>query len=290
MPTTSLSLFDLRPGKLLLGRYQILKPHREGGISSTFAVEDEEHEDRRLELQAFTGGMFEDRKQASEFAERLMLWKALDVASVLKVHDVQALDDGSVLLVTDFPSGMSLRGWMKENTRMEAHEVVSLSRELLSGLVEVHDNDLVHGDIKPASIFFHPGGGKGALVDSGITPAMWAAKHLGTRTALIGTPYYAPMEQFTGDSPDELSDLYNLSTVMYELLTGVLPWSGKGYIEVFQSKMQKAPPKMAIRAPSIEVNPVLEAVISTGLRAVRSERHPSATAFLDRLQAVDLDS
>ncbi|MEE8469501.1 MAG: hypothetical protein V3T22_13665 [Planctomycetota bacterium] len=77
---------------------------------------------------------------------------------------------------------------------------------------------------------------------------------------------------------------------MYELLTGVLPWSGKGYIEVFQSKMQKAPPKMAIRAPSIEVNPVLEAVISTGLRAVRSERHPSATAFLDRLQAVDLDS
>ena len=54
--------------------------------------------------------------------------------------------------------------------------------------------------------------------------------------------------------------------------------------------MQKAPPKMSIRAPGIDVNPVLEAVISTGLRAVRGERHPSATSFLERLEAVDLDA
>jgi hypothetical protein len=76
---------------------------------------------------------------------------------------------------------------------------------------------------------------------------------------------------------------------MYEMLTGVLPWSGKGYIEVFQSKMQKSPPKMSVRAPAIDVDPALEAVIARGLSAVRKERHDSAEAFLERLRAVDLE-
>ena len=172
---------------------------------------------------------------------------------------------------------------------MEESELVELACYLLAGLVASHERGLVHGDIKPSAIYFRPGEGVGQFVDGGITPAMWAAKHLGTRTALIGTPFYAPIEQFTGDSPDELSDLYNLATVMYEQLTGVLPWSGKGYIEVFQSKMQKTPPKMATRAPGVEIHPSLEAVVAVGLRAERSERHPSAEVFLARLRAIDFD-
>ena len=237
----------------------------------------------------FPAGLFEDARQAGEFAERLTTWKDLDAPAFPGVIDVKAFDDGSVLYVSTFPKGQSLRSWSQENPRMEEREVVDLGRHLLQGLVAAHDGGLIHGDIKPSAIYFRPGEGEGEMLDAGITPAMWAAKHLGTRTALIGTPFYAPIEQFTGDSPDELSDLYTLATVMYELLTGVLPWSGKGYIEVFQSKMQKTPPKMSIRAPGIEVNQTLEAVISGGLRAVRSERHPSAGTFLERLEAIDLD-
>lgn len=288
MSPTGLSLFDLRPGKVLLDRYEILRPHRDSGIAATFAVEDAESQER-YELQAFPGGLFEDARQAAEFADRLQAWRELQVPSFPRVREVKALDDGSVLYVSDFPIGQSLRGWSQENPRMEEGEVVALSCHLLEGLVAAHDRGLVHGDIKPSAIYFKPGEGLGQLVDAGITPAMWAAKHLGTRTALIGTPFYAPIEQFTGDSPDELSDLYNLATVMYELLTGVLPWSGKGYIEVFQSKMQKTPPKMSVRAPGVEIDRALETVVSGGLRAERSERHPSAATFLDRLRAVDLD-
>lgn len=288
MSPTGLSLFDLRPGKVLLDRYEILRPHRDSGIAATFAVEDNDSGDR-FELQAFPGGLFEDARQAAEFADRLQAWRELKVPSLPRVHNVSALDDGSVLYISEFPLGQSLRGWSQENPRMEEREVVALACHFLEGLVAAHDRGLVHGDIKPAAIYFKPGEGIGQLLDAGITPAMWAAKHLGTRTALIGTPFYAPIEQFTGDSPDELSDLYNLATVMYELVTGVLPWSGKGYIEVFQSKMQKMPPKMSVRAPGVEVNPGLEAVISGGLRAERGERHASAETFLGRLRAVDLD-
>ena len=284
MSATSLNLFDLVPGKVLLGRYQILRPFREAGMSATFAVEDQEQGVRR-ELQVFPQGLFEDREQAGEFADRLEAWKTLQSDAVAKLYDLTVLDDGSVIYITDFPTGQSLRSWLGESARMEQSEVVQLATRLLEGLVEVHDAGLVHGDIKPAVIYFKPGEGTGMLLDGGVTPGLWAAKHLGTRTALIGTPYYAPLEQFTGDSPDELSDLYNLATVMYELLTGVLPWSGKGYIEVFQSKMQKEPPRMSVRAPGVEVDSELEAVVSRGLRAVRAERHPTARDFLTGLGA-----
>lgn len=286
MPT-SLSLFDLKPGKVLLDRYQIQRPHREAGISAAFAVEDTEDESRK-ELQVFHAGLFESPEQAAQFAERLRAWNSVAVEGIVQLHCVEALDDGAVLLVTDFPAGCALRTWLVENPRMEQAEVIALCTGLLEALQVAHEHGLIHGDIKPASIHFHPGEGKGVLVDAGITPAMWAAKHLGTRTALIGTPFYAPIEQFTGDSPDELSDLYNLSTVMYELLAGVLPWSGTGYIEVFQSKMQAHPPAMSERAPGVEVSPELEAVIATGLSANRRERHAGAASFLERLSMVDV--
>ncbi len=285
--STSLSLFDLKPGKTLLDRYRIVRPHREGGISAAFAVDDQE-DDLRRELQAFPAGLFEDPGQAAQFAERLSAWRKLSIDGIPTVHEIEVLDDGAVLLVTDFPSGQSLRSWLNENPRMDQREMVTLATSLLSALSQSHEAGLVHGDIKPAAIHFHPGEGAGQLVDAGITPAMWAAKHLGTRTALIGTPFYAPLEQFTGDSPDELSDLYNLSTVMYEILTGVLPWSGKGYIEVFQSKMQEQPPPMSQRAPGVEVCPGLEKVIATGLSAKRGQRHQSAASLLARLEELDL--
>jgi serine/threonine-protein kinase len=216
-------------------------------------------------------------------------WCELETDAVLQMRDIRALDDGAVVCVSDFPPGRCLRGWMAEEPRMGLDEVVELTSGLLRGLVQVHAAELVHGDIKPASIWFEPGAGRGTLVDAGVTPGMWAAKHLGTRTALIGTPYYAPIEQFSGDSPDALSDQYNLGTVMYELLTGVLPWTGKGYIEVFQSKMQEAPPAMRQMAPTVEVPRALEDVVARSLRAKRRERFASAADFLSALESVELE-
>jgi len=287
MAATSLNLFDLAPGKVILDRYHILRAHRTAGMSATFEVEDQETNERR-ELQVFPGSLFENREQAADFADRLAPWQELSSSSILRLCELQVFDDGSVVHVSEFPSGISLRDWMKEHEQMDAKSTVRLSCSLIEGLVEIHGAGLVHGDIKPASIYFEPEQDTGVLLDGGITPGLWEAKHLGTRTQLIGTPYYAPLEQFTGDSPDELSDLYNVATVMYELLTGVLPWTGKSFVEVFQSKMQASPPKMAIRKPGVDVDPELEELVAKGLAGARKDRHVSAKAFLECLSTVAL--
>lgn len=275
MTQSSLSLFDLKAGNEILGRYTIVAPHRENGMSAAFEVKDG---GERLELQAFPASLFEDHAQAKSFAASLERWEPLESGAIVRLRDVEVLDDGAVVTIADFPGGTMLRDVMREAPVMGAPEVLTLARSVLDGLAVAHDAQLAHGDVKPTTIFVH-GDGAGALVDGGVTPGLWAAKHLGTRTALIGTPYYAPLEQFGGDSPDERSDLYNLATVMYELLTGVMPWRGRSYIEVFQSKMHPEAPPMRSLSPDVDVDPALERAIAKALRGKRLERHGSVEDF-----------
>lgn len=281
----SLSLFDLAPDKVLLDRYRILRPHRENGMAAAFRVIDESCREER-ELQAFPASLFENTKQAQEFATSLRRWSALDASAVANLLSVDVLDDGAVLVVTEFPKGEALREVFADGGRFSAPEVVALGVRLLDGLEASHGSGLIHGDIKPSSIFV--GAESPVLVDGGVTPGLWAAKHLGSRTALIGTPYYAPIEQFGGDSPDERSDTYNLATVLYELLTGEMPWKGRSYIEVFQSKMQPEAPSMRSIAPDVEVDAGLEAAIAKALRGKRMERHASAAEFRGALTELNL--
>ncbi|MFT5052502.1 MAG: serine/threonine protein kinase [Chlamydiales bacterium] len=287
MTGSKLNLFDLAPGKVLLDRFRILRPHRQAGMSAAFEVESTA-DGRKLELQVFLGNLFEDAAQAGEFAQRLEPWKAIEASEVVKLLELTLLDDGTLVYVSEFPSGKSLREVLAEGNTLSVDATMALATSLFAGLEEIHGAGLVHGDIKPESIYFDPEAGTAKLVDGGITPGMWAAKHLGTRTALIGTPFYAPLEQFTGDSPDDISDLYSVATVLYEAVAGVLPWSGQSFIEVFQSKMTKTPPAMSVRAPGARVPTDLERAIAKGMMGARAERYGSVDEFREAFGALQL--
>lgn len=285
MSDRPLTLFDLSPGKVLADRFQIQRPLRQGGMSATFVVNDTEADAER-ELQVFPAALFDGPEQTEEFAELLGRWRALETDVVLAVREVSVRGDGSLLLVTDLPPGESLRTWLTENERMPVEDVRALGLRLLGGLREAHDAGLVHGDIKPHAIHTSGRPEEAVLVDGGITSGLWQAKHLGDRTALIGTPFYAPVEQFGGESPDVQSDLYNLATVLYELCLGVVPWPGKSFLEIFQGKLEKQPPRMASRCREVEVPGELEEAIVGGLMADRRERYATAAEFEAALAAV----
>lgn len=288
MTDRPLSLFDLTPGKVLAERYQIQRSFRQGGMSATFIVTDSEDGAER-EMQVFPSALFDKKTQSEDFAKLLEKWKAIDSPAVLRVHDVVVRDDGTLLMVTDVPAGESLREWIGEHKHMPLEQVVELGHHILSGLERVHAAGQVHGDIKPHAIHLQGGPKEAVLVDGGITSGLWSAKHLGDKTALIGTPFYAPVEQFGGESPDIQSDIYNVATVLYELCTGVVPWPGSSFLEIFQAKLEKRPPSMRSRAHDIEVPQDLEDALVEGLLADRRERYPSVRAFLDRLDAVELE-
>jgi serine/threonine-protein kinase len=286
MANKPLSLFDLAPGKTLLDRYTIVRVNRHGGMSTTFEVEDKTGAGA-AEMQAFPAALFESHRQSLEFAQAMHVWKAVSSPAVLKVRDVHSFDDGTILFITDLPPGESLREWQKEHKLVEPSEAIDIGLHLLDGLAAIHSAGLVHGDIKPHTMHIEEKKKRRmTLVDGGITPALWTAKHLGDKTALIGTPFYAPVEQFGGESPDVQSDVYNLATVLFELVTGVLPWKGKSFLEVFQAKLSKTVPSMKSCAPKVHVPGDLEAAIANGLMADKKERYASAAEFKKALKAL----
>ena len=293
MALETFSLFDLAPGKVIGGRFRIQKLQRQSGLSSAFEALDESADggDARCALVVFPGPLFEGAEQADEFRALWRPWQGVRSDHVVAIRDVLALPNNTTVVVSDFPAGETLREWTKTHKRMSAAHVRAFGLGLLDGLCAIHAQRLVHGDIKPSTIFI-TGGGKraphGLLVDGGITTGLWNAKHLGEHTTLIGTPFYAPVEQFGGDSPDVQSDVYNLATVLFELATGVLPWPGATMLEVFQAKLDKHAPSMRERAPKVEIDPALERVVVQGLLADRRQRYPTALEFRDELAAVDL--
>jgi eukaryotic-like serine/threonine-protein kinase len=286
MPTKSLSLFDLAPGKVLLDRYLVKKGHRHGGMATTFEVEDREAGGTR-ELMVFPAALFESAEQAAEFAETMRAWRKAAAPAVVPIREVTALEDGTTLVVTDFPPGRSLRDWLEEHGPMPPKRAVRVARQLLEGLETLHAAGLVHGDIKPHTIRVTRDH-EAVFVDGGITPAIWSAKHLGDKTALIGTPYYAPVEQFGGDAASVQTDVYNLATVLFELVSGTIPWRGKSFLEVFQEKLDKTPPSMRRVAPDVDVPEELERAVARGMMADRRERYASAAEFREALDALKL--
>jgi serine/threonine-protein kinase len=284
MPTKTITLFDLAPGKVLLDRYKIDGTSRHGGMSTAFEAQDQQSKGP-CELQLFPAALFENKQQAAEFAQSMVGWLKVDSAHVQSTREVHVLDDGTILLVSGLPPKASLKDWRGDKV-LDGRAVVELGTQLCDALSAIHAAKLVHGDLKPHTV--HVDDKKkprAVLVDGGITPGMWTAKHLGDKTALIGTPFYAPVEQFGGESPDVQSDVYNLATVLYEVATGVLPWKGKSFLEVFQAKLQKTPPAMKSRAPKVEVAKELEAAIAGGLMADKGARYRTAGDFKTALES-----
>jgi eukaryotic-like serine/threonine-protein kinase len=286
MSSDAFSLFDLAPGRLVAGRFHVVRAHRHSGISTAFEAR-EEPDGAPCELIVFSGALFEGPAQAEEYRRSWEPWMRLKSPHVQTIREALTPSPTTLVLVCDPPPGDSLRAWLKEHGRMELAPALALGDQLLEAVEEIHEVGLVHGDIKPQTTYVE--GPPRAephttLVDGGITGGLWSAKHLGERTALIGTPLYAPVEQFGGDAPDVRSDVYNVATLLFEVLTGVLPWPGKSLLEVFQAKLDRAAPSMRRRAPEVEVPEAVERAVVKGLMADRNERYASAAEFRQALR------
>ncbi len=278
--------FDFGPGKVLGDRFEVREASRQGGLSVAFRALDQSSGEE-CEIQVFPSSLFDGTKQLQEFASGWRPWQRVESEHVLRVRETAFVESSGLLLVTDIPSGVCLREVVDAIAPLPEESVVSLGLELLDGLIETHNHGLVHGDVKPLTVWVRgeAPNRRAMLVDGGTTPGLWTAKDLGERTALIGTPYYAPVEQFGGDAPTVQSDVYNVATLLFEMATGVQPFAGKSFLDVFQSKLERVPPRIKDRARDVEVSSELEEAIRGGLFADKSERYPTATAFREALAA-----
>lgn len=285
-PEMQFDLTDLVPGAVLLDGWTVQKEAHQASLSSAWRITRPGPSGGGPEEQLLTvypSWLFADRAQASAFAAQLEQVSGSQHAALHRTHEVVCTEEGTVLQRGAALHGRSLRAFLREGEHLSSAEGAALGAQVLAGLATLHGSGLVHGDLKPEHVFWD-GDPEGAVVTAaGVTPALWSTQHLGARTQLVGTPYYAPLEQFSGDAPSPSSDVYNLATTVYEAVTGELPWTGRGFVEVFQSKMTPLEP-MAAAARRAGLDPGLDAALRAALAPRRQDRPADAAAALEILQ------
>jgi serine/threonine-protein kinase len=185
-------------------------------------------------------------------------------------------------LVMEFAEGRSLRAVMKERGRLPAQEALNLARQICTALVYLHEKGIVHRDLKPDNVLLG-NDGQIKLLDFGIAMDE-AARRLTWfgLSAPVGTPDYMAPEQIRGRRGDVRTDLYALGTLLYEMITGELPYSGGNVHVVMRAKLNEdpRPPREAFSG----IDPKIEEIILHAIERSPRERYVSAQEMLADLE------
>jgi serine/threonine-protein kinase len=209
---------------------------------------------------------------------------------ILEVLDLGSLEDGSRYMVMEFLDGEPLSARIESLGKLTPRQVSELMRQALRGLQAAHDAGIIHRDLKPDNIFVvkEKAGQKDyvKIIDFGISKFNVLGSDMNmTRTgAVMGTPYYMSPEQAKGSSQvDPRSDVYAIGVIMYEALTGRVPFDGDTFNELMFKIVLSEPPPLAEVQPDID--PTFATIVNRAMARELGDRFSSAAELMHALEA-----
>ena len=268
----------LSVGDVLDNRYEILAPLAEGGMGAVYRARRTLLGDEvaiKVVLGDHREGPARDR-----FLRESRVAASLRHPSIVSILDFDMPPGGQPYLVMELLSGPSLRDELDSRGRMELADVQRIMSGICAALQLAHSHDVVHRDIKPANIVAHAyQGGQRVykLVDFGIANLRQAADdtRLTATHQFVGTVSYAPPEQLSGRAVDARADVYSLSAVVFEMLTGRLPFAAGGDFLAIVSA-QLSGPAPGVRTVRPDLPPWVDDVLAKGLAREPEDRWSSA--------------
>jgi serine/threonine-protein kinase len=265
----------------LQDRYRLERELGHGGMATVYLGYDLKH-DRPVAVKVL-------RPELSGLLGRERFLREIEIAARLQHPNILPLfDSGSacdfLYYVMPYVEGESLRDLLDREKQLALDDTLAIAREVADALAYAHGHGVVHRDIKPGNILLS--GGHALVADFGIARAIRAAgsSELTTRGIAVGTPHYMSPEQSSGqDDVDARSDLYSLGCVVYEMLAGEPPFTGRTAQAIAARHLQEPPPSLRVVRPSLP--PEVQQVIETALAKVRAERYPTVGRFVAALEA-----
>jgi serine/threonine protein kinase len=234
-------------------------------------------------------------KQLRRWAREAELAGTLRHRNCVEVIDVGETPDGTHYLVMELAEGETLGSILSTEAPLDPVRAIVLAKQLCDGLAHAHGRGLIHRDFKPDNVIVEraaDGSETARIVDFGIAilrdDATSGGDRLTSAGLVLGTPHYMAPEHVTGQPIDHRIDLFAFGVVLYEMLTGRMPFDGDG-VDVARANLLEVVPAMADRAPGVAVDPLLEAVVRRLLAKVPDDRPPSAKAVRELLGLVTGD-
>ncbi|WP_030158320.1 Stk1 family PASTA domain-containing Ser/Thr kinase [Glycomyces sp. NRRL B-16210] len=265
------------------GRYRLERLIARGGMADVYEARDERL-DRTVAVKMITAAGAEgfDLKAFTHEARTIA---RLSHPNVVAVFD-QGVHQGLPYVVMEYVPGTTLRDLLNRRRRLRIEEAVELCGQILDGLQAAHDAGLVHRDVKPENILLKNGGrgDRVKVVDFGLAEAVHGDRDTGG--PLVATAAYVAPELVSGEPAQAASDVYSTAILLYELLTGEVPFDGPDSGAVARRHVEEDVPSPRIKAPDV---PESLAELVTAAASRRPGARPvDAGAFLRRLQAIDV--
>ena len=273
---------DALVGRVLAQRYRLEARLGAGAMGAVYRARHVKLA-RAFAVKVLLPDLLADAKLRQRFVREAEVAGTLRHRNVVGVIDVGETDDGVHYLVMELADGPSLGHLL--GAPLPPARAIALIKQLCDGLAHAHERGLIHRDFKPDNVIVETdrdGRETPRIVDFGIAllkdeASPEARARLTTAGMILGTPQYMAPEHATGRDLDHRIDLFALGIVVYEMLTGVLPFDGDG-VEVARANLLEPTPPMAARAPGVPVDPLLEAFTRRLMAKSRDERPPTAKA------------
>lgn len=237
----------LSKGQRINDRYEIVKSIGEGGMANVYLANDLIL-DRKVAIKVLRGDLSNDDKFIRRFQREALSVSNLSHPNIVEVYDVGE-EDGQHYIVMEYIDGMTLKQLLKKRGSLTVTEVVDIMTQLTDGLSHAHAAYIIHRDIKPQNIMIMANG-LIKITDFGIAMALNATQ-LTQTNSVMGSVHYLPPEQASGKGATIKSDIYSLGILMYELLTGTIPFKGDNAVEIALKHMKEQMPSLRKQNPTI---------------------------------------
>jgi len=274
----------------VLGRYQVVSHLGSGGMAEVYLAEDLQLK-RQVALKLLPAALTQNQKRLLRFEQEALAASSLNHPNIITIHEIGKAE-GLNFIVTEFVKGQTLRELMA-SARMNVTVALDLATQVASALAAAHAAGIVHRDLKPENVMVRPDGlikvldfGLAKLTESpnsGVDHEATTIAKVDTEAGMVmGTAQYMSPEQARGLKVDARTDIFSLGVVLYEMLAGRAPFTGKTTADVISVLIQKEPPALSTLAPDVPAD--LQHIISKAMRKDRDERYQTSKSLLTDLK------
>jgi serine/threonine-protein kinase len=280
-------------GREILGQFKILERIGTGGMGSVYKAEQPAM-DRLVAVKILHPKLAVRRDLVSRFRREARAMSHLTHPNTVRVFLYGQLDDGSLYIVMEFLEGRNLAQLVRAEGPMDPQRAVGVVIQACGALEEAHRQGIIHRDLKPENIFLtRPGGIEdyAKVLDFGLAKVTQREMRPGslilTQEGMVfGTPEFMSPEQAQGKTLDARSDIYSLGIILYELVTGKLPFDAKVPMEFINLHVTTKPIPLADRAPGRTFPPDLQKALDKALAKDPEDRFQTAAEFAAGLKAI----
>ena len=268
--------------KLLAGRYELIEKIGEGGMAVVYKAKDRLL-NRYVAIKILRPEFTQDEQFLDSFKRESQAAAGLQHPNIVSIYDVGRTGNIN-FIVMELVDGRPLSDFIKEKGHLDYKTTIDIAKQMASALSIAHKHQIIHRDVKPHNIMI-TSYGVAKLTDFGIARAVSNATMVADTSKIIGSVHYFSPEQARGAYVDERSDIYSLGIVMFEMLTGRVPFDGETPVEVALKHINEDVPSPAKLVPGIP--PALDKVVLKATDKYQTERYKSADEMLEALKNVE---